>query len=81
VVAWRDADGKPNEALIRTPLKELLLELDMQCFAQVHRSVVVQLSAIAHRVRHDNETATIHLRGRTDTLPVSRSYLPRFRQM
>ncbi len=81
VVAWREADGKPGEALIRTPLKELLAELDLQCFAQVHRSVVVQLSAIAHLVRHDNETATLHLRGRADTLPVSRSYLAQFRQM
>jgi len=29
----------------------------------------------------DNETADIHLKGRADVLPVSRSYVHLFRQM
>jgi DNA-binding LytR/AlgR family response regulator len=41
----------------------------------------VNLRAISHVKRHDNETAEIHLKGRTDVLPVSRSYLHVFRQM
>lgn len=80
IVAWRDA-GKPAEAVVRTPLKDLLAQLDAEQFAQVHRSVVVNLSAISHVKRHDNETAAIHLKGRDDVLPVSRNYLHLFRQM
>src|SRR5215213_9701862 len=79
-VAWRDV-GKPAEAVVRTPLKELLEQLDPEQFAQVHRSVVVNLRAISHVKRHDNETAEIHLKGRDDVLPVSRNYVHLFRQM
>jgi DNA-binding LytR/AlgR family response regulator len=79
-VGWRDS-GKPAEALVRTPLKELLEQLDPDRFAQVHRSVVVNLHAISRVTRHDNETAEIHLKGRADVLPVSRHYLHLFRQM
>ena len=80
IVAWRDA-GKPADAVVRTPLKELLDQLDAEQFAQVHRSVVVNLRAISHVRRHDNETAEIHLKGRADVLPVSRNYVHLFRQM
>jgi len=80
IVAWRDG-GKPADAVVRTPLKELLEQLDGEQFAQVHRSVVVNLRAISHVTRHDNETAEIHLKGRDDVLPVSRNYLHLFRQM
>jgi len=81
LIAWRGNDGKPGEALIRTPLKELLAQLDAEQFVQVHRSVVVNLRAISHVVRGLNETADIHLKGRSEVLPVSRSYLHLFRQM
>src|SRR5205823_1929160 len=80
IVAWRDG-ARPAEAVVRTPLKELLEQLDAAQFAQVHRSVAVNLRAISHVKRHDNETAEIHVRGRDDVLPVSRNYLHLFRQM
>jgi DNA-binding LytR/AlgR family response regulator len=80
LVAWRDG-ATPGEALVRTPLKDLVAQLDPAQFAQVHRSVVVSLRAISHITRGENETADIHLKGRTEVLPVSRSYLHRFRQM
>jgi DNA-binding LytR/AlgR family response regulator len=80
-VAWRDDAGQPREAVIRTALKELIPQLDDTQFAQVHRSVVVNLSAISHVTRGENETADIHLKGRTEVLPVSRTYLHLFRQM
>ncbi|HWH39141.1 MAG TPA: LytTR family DNA-binding domain-containing protein [Usitatibacter sp.] len=80
LVAWRDA-GKASEALIRTPLKELVEHLDAAEFMQVHRSVVVNRRAISHVTRGANETANIHLKGRDEVLPVSRSYLHLFRQM
>jgi DNA-binding LytR/AlgR family response regulator len=47
----------------------------------VHRSAVVNLRAISHVRRGDNETADIHLKGRSEVLPVSRTYLHLFRQM
>jgi len=81
LVAWRGDAGKPGEALIRTPLKELVEQLDAEHFVQVHRSVVVNRRAISHITRGANETANIHLKGRDDVLPVSRTYLHLFRQM
>lgn len=72
------ADG---EALIRTPIRELIERLDPQRFVQVHRSVVVNLHAISHVTRGPNETADVHLKARPEVLPVSRSYLHLFRQM
>jgi DNA-binding LytR/AlgR family response regulator len=80
-VAWRDDAGQPREAVIRTPLRELITQLDSAQFAQVHRSIVVNLRAISHVTRGPNETADIHLKGRDEVLPVSRSYLHLFRQM
>ena len=80
IVAWRN-EGQPAEAVVRIALKELLDQLDPDQFKQVHRSVIVNLRAISHVRRHENETAEIHLKGRKDVLPVSRSYLHLFRQM
>jgi DNA-binding LytR/AlgR family response regulator len=76
LVAWSE-----GEALIRTPIRELMDQLDPNSFAQVHRSVVVNLHAISHVTRGPNETADVHLKGRIEVLPVSRSYLHLFRQM
>ena len=80
LVAWRGDEGKPGEALIRTTLKELVPQLDPAHFAQVHRSVVVNLRSISH-VARAGETADIHLKGRPEVLPVSRGYMHLFRQM
>ena len=81
LVAWRGDGGVPSEALVRIPLKELVAQLDTAHFTQVHRAVVVNLRAISHVTRGENETADIHLKGRKEVLPVSRSYLHLFRQM
>ncbi|MCC6246688.1 MAG: response regulator transcription factor [Rubrivivax sp.] len=76
LVAW--AGG---EALIRKTIRELADELDPERFVQVHRSVIVALPHVSHVVRNSNETAEVHLRGRPEVLPVSRSWLHVFRQM
>jgi DNA-binding LytR/AlgR family response regulator len=76
LVAWTG-----GEALIRKSLRELQGEIDPERFVQIHRAVVVALPFVAQVVRGDNETAELHLRGRPEVLPVSRSYTPRFRQM
>ena len=81
LIAWRGDNGEPAEALVRTPLKELAEQLDPAQFVQVHRSAIVNLRAIDHVRRGDNETADIHLKGRPEILPVSRNYLHHFRQM
>ena len=80
-VAWRGDRGESGEALVRTPLKEIFAQLDPALFAQVHRSIVVNLRAIDHVTRGENETAEVHLKGRDEVLPVSRSYLGVFRGM
>jgi DNA-binding LytR/AlgR family response regulator len=71
----------PEEALVRTALKDLVAQLDPSQFAQVHRSVVVNLRAVSHVTRGENDTADVHMKGRKEVLPVSRSYLHLFRQM
>ncbi len=76
LVAWTG-----GEALIRKPIRELADELDPDRFVQVHRSVIVNLHHVTQVVRGANETAEVHLRGRADLLPVSRSYLHQFRHM
>ncbi len=81
LIAWRGEAGQAEEALVRTPLRELVAQLDANQFAQIHRAFAVNLQAVSHVTRHDNETGSVHLKGRGDTLPVSRSYLHVFRQM
>jgi DNA-binding LytR/AlgR family response regulator len=70
-----------GEALIRKTIRELADELDPECFVQVHRSVIVNLHQVAQVTRGLNETAEVQLKGRSEQLPVSRSYLHVFRQM
>jgi DNA-binding LytR/AlgR family response regulator len=76
LVVWQG-----GEALIRKTIRELSDELDPERFVQIHRSVIVALPHVAQVVRGLNETADVHLRGRSEVLPVSRSYLHVFRQM
>jgi DNA-binding LytR/AlgR family response regulator len=72
------ADG---EALIRKPIKELVAELDTERFWQIHRATIVNTRAIAGVVRGLKDSADLRLRGRAETLTVSRAYLHLFRQM
>ena len=68
-----------GEALIRTPLKELLAQLDANRFWQVHRAVIVNHHHIAAAVRIDEGNMQLTLRGRPEKLPVSRHFQSRFR--
>lgn len=68
-----------GEALIRTPLKELLAQLDPNRFWQVHRAVIVNHHHIAAAVRIDESNMQLTLRGRPERLPVSRHFQPRFK--
>ena len=70
-----------GEALIRTPIRELVEQLDPDTFAQIHRSVIVNLRQVAQIDRGFNDTAEVRLKNRREVLPVSRSFLHVFRQM
>jgi len=70
------ADG---DALIRTPLKELLAQLDEREFWQVHRSVIVNHRHIASALRVDEGQMQLSLRGRPERLPVSRHFQALFK--
>jgi DNA-binding LytR/AlgR family response regulator len=70
-----------HEYLIRTPLKELLPQLDPQLFWQIHRGTVVQAGAIDSVHRDEAGKLTLSLRGRPEKLAVSRLYSQQFRAM
>ena len=76
LVVW---DG--GEALIRKTIRELADVLDPECFTQVHRSVIVNLHQVAQYSHGPGDSGEVLLKGRTERLPVSRSYLHVFRQM
>jgi DNA-binding LytR/AlgR family response regulator len=76
LVAWSG-----GEALIRKTIRELADELDPEVFVQIHRSSIVNLRHVQQIVRGANETADVHLKGRPEVLPVSRSFVHLFRQM
>ena len=70
-----------SEYLIRTPLRELLPQLDPQVFWQVHRGTVVRASAIDEVTRDDSGRLCVRVRGRGDRLTVSRLYAHLFKPM
>lgn len=72
------ADG---EALLRTPLRELLGVLDPAMFRQVHRSTIVNMRAVASVARDETGRGRIRLKNRTETLTVSQAFMSLFRNM
>jgi DNA-binding LytR/AlgR family response regulator len=70
------------EFLIRTPLKDLLPQLDEAEFWQVHRGTVVRATAIASVQRDETGRTSLLLRERVgERVAVSRVYAQRFRAM
>ncbi|MBC7988506.1 MAG: response regulator transcription factor [Luteimonas sp.] len=87
-VAYFRADNKyttvvtaDGEALLRTPIRELLTVLDANTFKQIHRSTIVNLKAIAGIVRDDSGRGTVRLKSRPETLTVSVPFMALFRHM
>jgi DNA-binding LytR/AlgR family response regulator len=70
-----------GEALIKTPIRELLAGLDPDAFWQIHRSTVVNAAAIAGVTRDFRGQAHVKMRGRDESLVVSRIYSHLFKQM
>lgn len=71
------ADG---QALINTPLKDLLPRLDAEVFWQVHRGTVVNVNAVCNIVRGLSGRMSLVLKDRSESLQVSSSYAHLFRQ-
>lgn len=69
------------EALIRKPIKELIEELDMQLFWQIHRSTLVNVKAVAGVSRDERGRQLVSVRGSNEKLEVSRSYTGLFKAM
>ncbi|MGV8923292.1 MAG: LytR/AlgR family response regulator transcription factor [Thermomonas sp.] len=87
-VAYFRADNKyttvvtaEGEALLRTPIKELVAVLDPACFKQIHRSTIVNLKAIAGITRDDAGRGSMRLKNRPETLTVSVPFMTLFRNM
>ncbi|MBL8516781.1 MAG: response regulator transcription factor [Betaproteobacteria bacterium] len=72
------ADG---EALLRTPLKDIVGRLNPTYFKQVHRATVVNLRAVAAVTRDESGRGTLRLKQRPETLAVSLTFMPLFKNM
>jgi len=70
-----------HEYLLRTPLKELLPQLDPHDFWQIHRGTVVRAAAIETITRDESGKPSLTLRGLPDKLAVSRLYAHLFKAM
>lgn len=70
-----------HEYLLRTPLRDLLPQLDPQQFWQIHRGTVVRASAIDAVHRDEVGRLSLRLRGRPERLAVSRLYAHLFKAM
>jgi DNA-binding LytR/AlgR family response regulator len=69
------------EALIRKPVRDLAEELDPNLFWQIHRSTLVNSKAIAGVVRDMRGRHLVQIKGLTEKLEVSRSFVHLFKQM
>lgn len=67
--------------VIRTPLKDVMAQLDPNQFRQVHRSYIVQLAQVTCIEKDLFGRYQIKLQDVLDELPLSRTYLAAFRQM
>lgn len=68
-----------GEALIRTPLRELVGNLDPEIFWQIHRSAVVNAHAIASAERLDSDQLQVSIKGHEEKLAVSRAFMHLFK--
>ncbi len=70
-----------GEALISTPLKELVARLDPEVFWQVHRGTVVNVNAVRSVQRGMAGKLALQLKQRSEKLEVSATYAHRFKQL
>ncbi|MEO3713476.1 LytR/AlgR family response regulator transcription factor [Roseateles flavus] len=70
-----------SEFLIRTPISELLTQLDPQRFWQVHRATLVNVDHLQCTRRDGNGKLFLRLQGLDGELAVSRAYVHLFKAM
>jgi DNA-binding LytR/AlgR family response regulator len=70
-----------EKAIIRTPLKELLPGLNPDVFWQIHRAVIVRVSAIREVRWNELGRLELALYDSAEVLPVSQAFQWRFRGM
>ena len=70
-----------TEALIKTPIRELLDGLDPEVFWQIHRGTLVNAHAISSVTRDFRGQAHVKVKGKDESLVVSRIYSHLFKQM
>ena len=70
-----------KERYVRTPIRDLLNELDPDEFWQVHRSSVIRVAAIERVIKDEVGRMRVKLRGTNELVPVSAAFAGRFRQM
>jgi DNA-binding LytR/AlgR family response regulator len=78
---YTDVVTASERHVIRLTLKELLEQLDPQQFVQIHRSIIVNLNAVARVERDMLGRSEIHLKNHQDVLPVSRAFAGTFKRM
>ncbi len=69
------------EYLIRTPIAELVAQLDPNSFWQVHRSTLINLTHLAGTRRDSASRLFVRFKHHERELPVSRAYVHRFKAM
>lgn len=69
------------EHLIRTTISELLAQLDLAQFWQIHRSTIVNLRHVTGTRRDELSRLFVRVRGFDGELPVSRAYVHLFKAM
>ncbi|MCV2365967.1 LytTR family DNA-binding domain-containing protein [Paucibacter sp. DJ1R-11] len=70
-----------GEHLIRTPIVDLVAQLEPAQFWQVHRSTVINLSHLAGTRRDELSRLFVRFKGHERELPVSRAYVHLFKAM
>lgn len=63
-----------HDAIIRTPLKELIARLDSERFWHTHRSVIVAVDAIDSIQKDELGRSRLYLRNRPESLPISKEF-------
>jgi DNA-binding LytR/AlgR family response regulator len=76
---YTTVNTRSSSFLLNSSLKEMQTKLDPNAFWQIHRSVVVNVSAIDTIYRSMRGTLELKLKGRTELLPVSASHAHLFK--
>lgn len=72
---------REREFPLRTPIKELIHQLDSEYFWQIHRGTIVNIRHIERAKRELSGCLTLRMKACGATLTVSRAYAHLFRQM